>query len=243
MTHTSLDIVIPVLNEERALPESIPVLHAHLADNFSEFDWRIVIADNGSEDATPEVSERLSREYPGVSPFRLEQRGRGLALRTAWLASDADIVAYMDVDLSTDLEALKPLVGAVAEQGYDIAIGSRLIRGARVELRPLKREITSRGYSFLFRSMFFTGFRDAQCGFKAVSRRAVDELVPLIENNRWFFDTELLILAEANGFRIREVPVHWTDDPDTRVKILGTAIEDVKGLLRLRFGGIPKCRD
>ena len=243
MTQTSLDIVIPVLNEERALPESIPVLHAHLAANFSEFDWRIVIADNGSEDATPQVSERLSREYPGVSPFRLEQRGRGLALRTTWLASDADIVAYMDVDLSTDLEALKPLVGAVAEQGYDIAIGSRLIRGARVELRPLKREITSRGYSFLFRSMFFTGFRDAQCGFKAVNRRAVDELVPLIENNRWFFDTELLILAEANGFRIREIPVHWTDDPDTRVKILGTAIEDVKGLLRLRFGGIPKCRD
>ena len=241
MTQTSLDIVIPVLNEERALPDSIPVLHAHLAANFSEFDWRIVIADNGSEDATPQVSESLSREYPGVSPFRLEQRGRGLALRTTWLASDADIVAYMDVDLSTDLEALKPLVGAVAEQGYDIAIGSRLIRGARVELRPLKREITSRGYSFLFRSMFFTGFRDAQCGFKAVSRRAVDELVPLIENNRWFFDTELLILAEANGFRIREIPVHWTDDPDTRVKILGTAIEDVKGLLRLRLGGIPKC--
>ena len=243
MTKNSLDVVIPVLNEERALPESIPVLHAHLADNFCGYNWRIVIADNGSEDATPEVSERLSREYPGVSPFRLEQRGRGLALRTTWLASDADIVTYMDVDLSTDLEALKPLVGAVAEQGYDIAIGSRLIKGSRVELRPLKREITSRGYSFLFRSMFFTGFRDAQCGFKAVSRRAVDELVPLIENNRWFFDTELLILAEANGFRIREIPVHWTDDPDTRVKILGTAIEDVKGLLRLRFGGIPKCRD
>ena len=221
--------------------QSIPVLHAHLAENFGGYEWRIVIADNGSEDATPEVSARLSSEYPGVTPFRLEQRGRGLALRTAWLASEADIVAYMDVDLSTDLAALQPLVAAVAEQGYDIAIGSRLIKGARVERRPLKREITSRGYSFLFRTMFFTGFRDAQCGFKAVSRRAVDALVPLIENNRWFFDTELLLLAEANGFRIREIPVHWTDDPDTRVKILGTAIEDVKGLLRLRFGGIPKC--
>ena len=243
MTKKLLDIVIPVLNEERALPLSIPVLHAHLAENFGGYEWRIVIADNGSEDSTPEVSQRLSREFLGVTPFRLEQRGRGLALRTAWLASQADIVVYMDVDLSTDLAALQPLVGAVAEQGYDIAIGSRLIKGARVERRPLKREITSRGYSFLFRTMFFTGFRDAQCGFKAVSRRAVDALVPLIENNRWFFDTELLILAEANGFRIREIPVHWTDDPDTRVKILGTAIEDVKGLLRLRFGGIPKCRD
>ena len=241
MTQKSLDIVIPVLNEERALPESIPVLHEHLSENFGGYEWRIVIADNGSEDATPDVSQSLSHEFPGVTPFRLEQRGRGLALRTAWLASEADIVAYMDVDLSTDLAALQPLVGAVAEQEYDIAIGSRLIRGARVERRPIKREITSRGYSFLFRTMFFTGFRDAQCGFKAVSRRAVDALVPMIENNRWFFDTELLILAEANGFRIREIPVHWTDDPDTRVKILGTAIEDVKGLLRLRFGGIPKC--
>ena len=241
MTQKSLDIIIPVLNEERALPDSIATLHAHLTANFDGYDWRIVIVDNGSDDATPEVSQRLAREFPGVAPFRLEQRGRGLALRTAWLASEADIVAYMDVDLSTDLAALRPLVGAVAEQGYDIAIGSRLTKGARVELRPLKREITSRGYSLLFRSMFFTGFRDAQCGFKAVSRRAVDALVPLIKNNRWFFDTELLLLAEANGFRIREIPVHWTDDPDTRVKILGTAIEDVKGLLRLRFGGIPKC--
>ena len=240
MPQKSLDIIIPVLNEERALPQSIPVLHAHLSAHFGDYDWRIVIADNGSEDATPEVSQRLSREFPGVSPFRLEQRGRGLALRTAWLASEADIVAYMDVDLSTDLAALRPLVDAVGEGGCDIAIGSRLIKGARVERRPLKREITSRGYSLLFRSMFFTGFRDAQCGFKAVSRRAVDALVPLIKNNRWFFDTELLILAEANGFKIREIPVHWTDDPDTRVKILGTAIEDVKGLLRLRFGGIPK---
>lgn len=240
MTQKSLDIIIPVLNEERALPQSIPVLHAHLVANFSAYDWRIVIADNGSEDTTPEVSKNLSQEYPGVAPFRLEQRGRGLALRTAWLASEADIVAYMDVDLSTDLAALHPLVSAVAEHNYDIAIGSRLIRGARVERRPLKREITSRGYSLLFRGMFFTGFRDAQCGFKAVSRRAVNSLIPLIRNNRWFFDTELLILAEANGFKIREIPVHWTDDPDTRVKILGTAIEDVKGLLRLRFGGIPK---
>lgn len=240
MTSKSLDIVIPVLNEERALPPSIATLHAHLTANFGDFDWRIVIADNGSEDSTPDVSQRLSREFPGVSPFRLEQRGRGLALRTAWLASNADIVAYMDVDLSTDLAALQPLVRAIAEQSCDIAVGSRLIKGARVERRPLKREITSRGYSILFRAMFLTGFRDAQCGFKAVSRRAVNQLVPLIKNNRWFFDTELLLLAQANGFKIREIPVHWTDDPDTRVKILGTAIEDVKGLLRLRFGGIPR---
>lgn len=240
MTSKSLDIVIPVLNEERDLPPNIEALHAFMCAKLGAYDWRIVIADNGSDDATPAVSQRLAQRFERVMPLRLEQRGRGLALRTAWTQSDADIVSYMDVDLATDLAALPPLVGAIADGGYDVAIGSRLIKGARVERRPLKREITSRGYSILFRSMFFTGFRDAQCGFKAVSRRVVDEIVPLVVNNRWFFDTELLILAERNGLRIRELPVHWTDDPDTRVKILGTAIEDVKGLLRLRFGGIPR---
>lgn len=240
MTSESLDIVIPVLNEERDLPPNIAALHAFMSANLGAYDWRIVIADNGSDDATPAVSQRLAECFERVAPLRLEQRGRGLALRTAWTQSDADIAAYMDVDLATDLAALAPLVDAIAGGGYDVAIGSRLIKGARVERRPLKREITSRGYSILFRSMFFTGFRDAQCGFKAVSRRVVNDIVPLVVNNRWFFDTELLILAERNGLRICELPVHWTDDPDTRVKILGTAIEDVKGLLRLRFGGVPK---
>ncbi len=224
------------------MPQSIPTLHRHMSADLADFDWRIVIADNGSDDATPEVSQQLARELGSVSPLRLEERGRGLALKTAWTQSNADIVAYMDVDLSTDLVSLRPMVDAIAHGSCDIAIGSRLIRGSRVERRPLKREITSRGYSLLFRTMFFTSFRDAQCGFKAVSRRIVDELVQLTQSNRWFFDTELLILAQANGFTIREIPVHWTDDPDTRVKILNTAIEDVRGLLRLRFGGVPKIR-
>ena len=148
------------------MPLSVKTLHAYLSAHFDGYEWRIVIVDNGSDDATPDVSRRLARELAGVSPLRLEERGRGLALRTAWLESYADVVAYMDVDLSTDLASLQPLVGAVATGGCDVAIGSRLIRGARVERRPLKREITSRGYSLLFRSMFFTGFRDAQCGLQ-----------------------------------------------------------------------------
>ena len=240
MTKTKLDIVIPVLNEERDLPPSIATLHKHMSANFAAYDWRVIIADNGSGDATPQVSRDLASQFPEVSLLRLEQRGRGLALKTAWGNSDADILAYMDVDLSTDLAALRPLVSALDDYGYDIAIGSRLAKGARVELRTLKREITSRGYSLMFRSMFFTSFRDAQCGFKAVSRRVADEILPLIIDNHWFFDTELLILSERNGLRIREIPVHWTDDPDTRVKVLNTSIENVKGLFRLRFGGVPK---
>jgi glycosyltransferase involved in cell wall biosynthesis len=208
----------------------------------ADYHWSIVIADNGSTDGTQRAALDLCQEFATVRYLRLEQRGRGRALRRAWTESAADVVAYMDVDLSTGLEHLRPLVDAIAVQGYHIAIGSRLLPDSRVVDRTLKREITSRGYSLLFRLMFFTPFRDAQCGFKAVSRLAADDLAPLVQDNGWFFDSELLILAQKCGYRIREVPVHWTDDPDSRVRILRTAWEDVKGLLRLKFGGINKAR-
>lgn len=233
----TLDIVLPVLNEEDDLPPNTRRLHEFLSQNFSDFQWRIVIADNGSTDSTLDFAQDLSDEFPEVSFIRLEHRGRGRALRQAWTESTADIVAYMDVDLSTDLNDLPNLVAAIDQEGYDIAIGSRLIKGANVKRRPFKREFFSRGYSLTFRTMFFTGFHDAQCGFKALSREAVDELIPMVRNLHWFFDTELLILAEKNGYRIKEIPVQWTDDPDSRVKVFGTAYEDMRGLLRLRFDG------
>ena len=171
---------------------------------------------------------------------RLDQRGRGRALKKAWLESDADVRLYMDVDLSTDLKALPPLVAAIAEDEYEVAIGSRLLPGSEVVDRTLRREITSRGYNALIHMLFpFPGFKDAQCGFKAVSRMAATNLVPLARDNAWFFDTELLLLANKARYRIKEIPVHWEDDPDTRVKIVSTAWEDVKGLLRLRFKGRP----
>ena len=238
----SLDVVIPCLNEERALPVSVRRLHEFMSEAMAGYDWAIVVADNGSTDGTLDAAESLSTEFPEVRCTRLEQRGRGRALRRAWTESRADVVAYMDVDLSTDLGSLPPLVSAIADDGYDLAIGSRLLPDSQVVGRTLKREITSRGYSLLFRAMFFTTFRDAQCGFKAVSRRAADDLAPLVQDNGWFFDSELLILAQKCGYRIRELPVHWEDDPDTRVRILRTAWEDVKGLLRLKFGGVSKAR-
>ena len=148
------------------------------------------------------------------------------------------MLSYMDLDLSSDLDDFPSLVDAVHTQGHDIAIGSRLIAGARVAGRSLKREVISRCYSLTFRSLFLTGFQDAQCGFKLLSRRAVQEVVPLVRDTGWFFDTELLIVAEKNGYSIKELPVKWTDDPDSRVKIVSTAYEDMKGLLRLRFGGL-----
>ena len=239
---TTIDVIIPCLNEERALPPSVRRLHDFMSNALADYHWSIVIADNGSTDGTQRAALDLCQEFATVRYLRLEQRGRGRALRRAWTESAADVVAYMDVDLSTGLEHLRPLVDAIAVQGYHIAIGSRLLPDSRVVDRTLKREITSRGYSLLFRLMFFTPFRDAQCGFKAVSRLAADDLAPLVQDNGWFFDSELLILAQKCGYRIREVPVHWTDDPDSRVRILRTAWEDVKGLLRLKFGGINKAR-
>lgn len=233
-----IDVVIPVYNEERALPGSIAELHAFLEAHVPAR-WRIVIADNASVDATPEVGRALAAQYDRVEYLRLEQKGRGRALRRAWSTSDADIVSYMDVDLSTNLDAFVPLVTAIAEGGYDVAIGSRLTRGARVT-RQWKRELISRGYNLLIR-LFFPRrtFADAQCGFKAVSRRAVDELLPLVENNHWFFDSELLLRALQRGYRVAEVPVAWIEDLDTRVKIAKTALEDVRGLIRVRLSSPP----
>lgn len=234
----SIDIVIPVLNEERALPGSVATLREFLRDAIPN-QWRIVIADNGSDDSTPEVGRGLAQEHTDVAYLRLEQRGRGRALRRAWLESQADLVSYMDVDLSTDLSAFPPLVQAL-EDGYDLAIGSRLAKGSTVRLRSLKREVISRSYNLLIKAMFFTGFSDAQCGFKAMTSAAARALLPHVQDQGWFFDTELLILAEKRGFRIMDVPVTWTDDPDTRVKVVRTALDDLKGLLRLRFGGLPR---
>ena len=237
-----LDVVIPGLNEEKGLENTVQTLSAFMRENMREYQWRVVIADNGSTDATPEIGRRLASERGRVEYLRLEQRGRGRALKYAWGQSDADVVSYMDMDLSTDLSYLPALVGAVANGGHDVAIGSRLKRGALVEGRSPKREFISRSYSLIFRSMFFTSFLDAQCGFKALGRRVVDEALPLVKDTGWFFDTELLILCEKNGYSVEEVPVRWVDDPDSRVRIVSTAYEDLKGLARLRFGGLRESR-
>lgn len=230
-----VDVVIPVYNEEKVLAESVGKLHAYLTEHLAH-DWRIVIADNASIDGTAGVAQAVVAQFgERVAYLHLDQKGRGRALRKAWLDSTADIVSYMDVDLSTNLDAFPQLLAALLDEGYDVAIGSRLKRGARVR-RQWKREIISRGYNLLVWSLFpGRTFSDAQCGFKALTRRAVDRLVPLVENNNWFFDSELLLRANQLGFRIAEVPVEWVEDLDSRVNIAKTATEDVKGLLRVRF--------
>lgn len=229
-----VDVVIPCLNEVGVLRASVQATIA-LFDANPQFDWRLVVADNGSTDGTGELARELEREDSRVRALIIPHRGRGLALREAWLGSDADIVSYMDVDLSTDIAHLPPLIAMIADGQCDVAIGTRLARGANTR-RSLKREITSRGYVALIRLTFpRLRISDAQCGFKALNRRAVTELVPRIKNRMWFFDTELLILAHRRGFVIRELPVRWIEDPDTKVKILKTAAEDIRGLLRMRL--------
>ena len=234
----SVDVVIPVYNEQDALPESIPTLCAFLRDNLPN-PWRVTIADNASVDRTRAVSEQLCQELDGVHYLYLPEKGRGRALRKTWLESECDIVSYMDVDLSTDLSHFPALIASL-ESGCHVATGSRLSRGSRVTRRSLKREFTSRSYNLLIKSMFFVGFPDAQCGFKAATRQAAHAIVPRIANNNWFFDTELLIIAEKRGYRIGIIPVDWQDDPTTTVNVTKTVAENLKGLLRLRFGGVPK---
>jgi putative flippase GtrA len=228
------EIVIPVRNEERDLGPSVRRLHAFLRDEFP-FTARITIADNASDDGTWSCALDLEAELDGVRAVRLERPGRGGALRSVWSHSDAAIFAYMDVDLSTDLNALLPLLAPLLSGHSDVAIGTRLARGARV-IRGPRREVISRCYNALLHATLGTGFSDAQCGFKAIRADAARVLLPLTQDTAWFFDTELLVLAERAGLRIAEVPVDWIDDTDSRVKLLATAFADLRGIVRLGTG-------
>ncbi|MFJ3172373.1 glycosyltransferase [Streptomyces roseus] len=239
-----LDVVIPVFNEEKDLGPCVRRLHDHLTRTFP-YPFRITIADNASTDGTPEVAAALAAAVDGVRSTRLEEKGRGRALRTVWSDSEAPVLAYMDVDLSTDLNALLPLVAPLISGHSDLAIGTRLARSSRV-VRGAKREFVSRAYNLLLRSSLAARFSDAQCGFKAIRREVAERLLPLVEDSGWFFDTELLVLAERAGLRIHEVPVDWVDDPDSTVHIVSTATEDLKGMWRvgraLAVGALPLDR-
>lgn len=229
-----LDVVIPVHNEQADLAASVYRLHHHLREHFP-FPARITIADNASQDDTPRIAAELAAELSDVRAVRLEEKGRGRALHAVWSESDAAVLAYMDVDLSTDLTALAPLVAPLISGHSDLAIGTRLSRGARV-VRGAKREVISRCYNMLLKSTLATGFSDAQCGFKAIRADVARLLLPYVADTGWFFDTELLVLAERSGLRIHEVPVDWVDDPDSRVDIVATAAADLKGIGRLLRG-------
>ncbi len=229
-----VDIVVPVRNEERDLAPSVRRLVSYLRECFP-FSARVTIADNGSTDATWAIASRLARDLPEVRAIHMDLPGRGRALRAIWSESGAEVLAYMDVDLSTDLNALLPLVAPLLSGHSDLAIGTRLARGSRV-IRGPKRELISRSYNLLLRTLMGARFSDAQCGFKAIRRDQARALLPLIQDTGWFFDTELLVLAERAGLRIHEIPVDWVDDLDSRVDIIATALADLRGMARLGVG-------
>ncbi len=228
----SVNVVLPVYNEAAELAASVGTLIRFLSKNLTDFSWHVTIADNASTDATLRIARELSHKYQTVSVEHLSQKGRGRAVKHVWRKGDYDYLAYMDIDLSTDLTHLPPMLHAL-ERGFDIAIGSRNARGARVFGRSILRNITSKGYISLIKLFFLVNFTDAQCGFKAVNRRIVTELLPHIKDNDWFFDSELLIVGEKSGFRLYEEPVTWIDNPGSTVRVLKTAMGDLKGLWRL----------
>jgi glycosyltransferase involved in cell wall biosynthesis len=229
-----VDIVVPVRNEEHDLAPSVTRLVGYLQDDFP-FTARVTIADNGSTDNTWLVARSLEKAFAEVRAVHLDLPGRGRALHQVWSSSDAELLAYMDVDLSTDLNALLPLVAPLLSGHSDIAIGTRLAHGSRV-IRGPKREIISRCYNLLLRVALRARFSDAQCGFKAIRACQARQLLPLVADSGWFFDTELLVLAERAGLRIHEVPVDWTDDTDSRVDIVDTALRDLHGMARVGLG-------
>jgi glycosyltransferase involved in cell wall biosynthesis len=233
-----IEIAVPVYNEEKILARSVRQLHSYLTDNLP-FRFVITIADNASTDGTHPTAQQLCAELPGVRAVHLDRKGRGLALRHVWGSSDADIVAYMDADMSTGLDAFLPLIAPLLSGHSDLATGSRLAHGATVVRSP-KREIISRSYNLLLRTFLSARFADAQCGFKAGRTEVIRALLPDVKDNSWFFDTELLILAQRRGLRIYQVPVAWTEDPDSKVDIVGTALADLRGVARLRFAHLSK---
>jgi putative flippase GtrA len=226
-----LDLVIPVFNEVAGLEASVRAVRTYLDREFP-YPARVTIADNASTDGTFAVAQRLAAQLRGVRAVHLGAKGRGRALRSVWLGSDAEVLAYMDVDLSTDLSALLPLIAPLVTGHSHLAIGTRLSRTSRVVRGP-KRELISRGYNLLLRGTLAARFSDAQCGFKAIRADVARELLPLVQDPGWFFDTEMLVLAERAGLRIHEVPVDWVDDPDSRVDLVSTALADLRGVARL----------
>jgi SAM-dependent methyltransferase/glycosyltransferase involved in cell wall biosynthesis len=231
LTRPSVDITIPVLNEQRALRSNLSTLASFLSED-CPYDWSITVVDNGSTDQTLSLANAFASDHPRTRVIRLDRPGRGGALKEAWSTSDADVVAYMDVDLSTGLESLRPLLDPILQGEADISIGSRLAPGARID-RSLQREAISRIYNVIARRFLRYEVRDAQCGFKAIRTSLARDLIPRIEDDGWFFDTELLVLAWRDGLRINEIPVRWVEDDDSRVRIIKTALDDLRGIRRL----------
>jgi glycosyltransferase involved in cell wall biosynthesis len=235
-----LNVTVPVLNEEACLVANVHRLVAFLKRDIAPALFEIVIADNGSTDKTLQLAQELARQFDCVRVLHLNQRGRGRALKAAWHQSEARVLSYMDADLSSDLAVFPMMLESLLRGKCDVAVGSRLLNPATTR-RGWKREMMSRAYAAIVKRLFHAGFSDPQCGFKAARRQAIERLLPMIADDGWFFDTELLVLAERRGLRIWDVAVPWVERRETRVELVRTILADLKGLfdLKRRLAGVP----
>lgn len=219
----TFDVTIPVLDEEATLAQNVGILRDFLLQHFPNGDqqWKIVIADNGSTDGTEEIARRLERDFAEVQYVQVPSRGVGLALKTSWGQSEADIVGYMDLDLATRLDHFLEAYRALADEGADLVYATRLHPRSVVVNRTLKREVASRVFNSLLKVYLGTQFSDGMCGFKFLRREVYPRLHEAgAQNDGWFFSTELLVTAEWLGYRLYELPVHWTDDAgSSKVKV------------------------
>ncbi|MEK7570214.1 MAG: glycosyltransferase [Patescibacteria group bacterium] len=234
---TKLTLILPAYNEATILPWSVRTVMGYASAALQAFDWSLVVVDNASTDNTSAVVVALQQELPGLQYLRIPQKGRGIALRTAWNTMDFDISLYMDVDLAVALDAVAPLVDMIASGAADIAVGSRYATGAKIQ-RSFMRSVTSVGYNFLTRLCIQLKTRDAQCGFKAIRKAVAVQLLPSVRDDGWFFDTELLLQAERRGFRVRALPVSWVETRPalrkSKVHVLRTITHYLIQLFRLR---------
>jgi glycosyltransferase involved in cell wall biosynthesis len=233
----TFDVTIPVLDEEAALEQNVLVLHRFLQTHFPQpGQWRILIADNGSTDRTAEIAQRLARNVPEIAYIKVPERGVGLALKTSWGQSQADIVGYMDLDLATALPHFLQAYEALAERGYELVYATRLHPKSQVVNRPFKREVASRVFNAILKAYLGVGFSDGMCGFKFLHRSIYPELKQAgAQNNGWFFSTELLTTAEWLGKRIYELPVKWTDDAgSSKVEIIPLAKRYLRAMYELK---------
>ncbi len=229
-----VNITIPVYNEEESLSQKIQELIAFLNKTKFPHKYEIIIADNASTDNTGKIAKKLVKKYPLVKYIRIDKKGRGLALKTVWTKTNADVLSYMDVDLSTDLKHFKPLIDSIVVSKNNLAIGNRLGKNSKVIGRSFLRELLSRGYNLILRLIFFSPINDSQCGFKAIDRKSFLKLVKEIEDNNWFLDTEMILLALHRGMKVSQIDVKWIDDPGSQVKIVKTVSEDLHGVARVK---------
>jgi uncharacterized membrane protein YbhN (UPF0104 family) len=226
-----VSVVLPAYNEANRIEDTVKVVKDTLEK--LDYGYEIIIAEDGSTDGTDEIAKRLSSRDPRIVHLHSDNRlGRGKALTNAMEIAKGDVVVYLDVDLSTDMDHLKELIDAVAKEGYDIATGSRLLKDSQTE-RPFKRDFASKVYNFLVRLMLGSKLRDHQCGFKAFKRSSVLKLLRDVKDNHWFWDTEVLVLAQRKGLRVKEIPVKWKQSGETKVKFTKDVLYMFSQILRM----------